>query len=473
MKKALGGIGSFLQTPAGVIVMTTILWHGVILGLKIPFNYFVSAGLFFLDFILAFYLFDRLIYFFSQFILPIQNPKDREQIYQRVKIFETGMRGPTLFVKNGRVITHEGEENKRGPGVIVLDTASAVVLRTDTEIKGAVGPGIKFTDGEEYIAENIGVDLRAQWQFIGPLTSDQPFLNPTPISNPKLYNDLEKRRQQTAGWTRDGFEVCPTISIRFSIRRPTKKTPTESGVTSQYGFDANAVRHAVTREVIELGRTDNKQSRMEWSKIPAHLVVNLWREYVRKFKLEELFTSRGESGLQRIEDMINMRVRQAKVVVLDDTGAPTERWQDSLEYKHLLMRGLEVMEVRIHNVLFEPALEENLVKQWSAEWMRVAKKDEELLTDKEALIETAARDAAIKRFARTVSQKYETAEETQRDSFTILQDLIGPLRESILIESRANNDIEIQLKKLNDIWKWLLINHRDANKKQDQDQEKG
>ena len=105
--------------------------------------------------------------------------------------------------------------------------------------------------------------------------------------------------------------------------------------------------------------------------------------------------------------------------------------------------------------------------------MRVAKKDEELLAEKEALIETAARDAAIKRFVRTVSQKYETAEETQRDTFTILQDLIGPLRESILIESRANNDIEIHLKKLNDIWKWLLINHRDANKKQDQDQEKG
>lgn len=473
MRKALGGIGSFLQTPAGVILTTTVIWHGVVWGLKIPFKYYISLGLLAFDFFLAFYLFDKLIYFFAQFILPIQNPKDREEIHARVKVFEAGMRGPTLFVKNGRVITHEGETSKRGPGVIVLDTASAVVLRTNTEIKGVAGPGIKFTKGNEFIAENIGVDLRAQWQFIGPLVSDQPFLNPLPFSNPKLYNDLEKRRQQTAGWTRDGFEVCPTISIKFSIKRPAKKTPTESGVTSEYGFDASAVRHAVTHEVIELGRTDNKQNRMEWHKIPAHLVVNLWREYVRKFKLEDLFTTKGESGLQRIEEMINMRVRQLKVVVLDDTGAKTDRWQDSLEYKHLMMRGLEIMEVRIHNVIFEPSMEENLVKQWSAEWMRVAKKEEELLAEKEALIETAARGMAVKRFARIVSQKYEKEGDATRDIFSILQDLIGPIRETILIESRVNNDVEHQLKKLNDIWKWLLISKIDNDKKHEQEQEKG
>lgn len=464
MRRLLSGLGSILQTPFGVILATAGIWHGILWGLDIPFNPIVSVVILIIDFFAAYYLLDRLIYFFAQFILPIQNPKDRREIYARVKIFESGQRGPTLFIKNGRVIEHEGEAGKRGPGVLALDTASAVVLRTDTQIKGAVGPGIKFTSGKEYVAGSV--DLRSQWQFIGPLASDQPFLNPVPISSPKVYNELQNRRQQTAGLTRDGFEVSPTISIKFSIKRPIQNKPTESGVISQYGFDPASVRNAITREVIELGTSDNKKTRMEWNKLPAHLVVNLWREYVRKFKLEELFTSEGVSGLQTIEDMINKRVRQADVVALDDTGTPTGEWVESLEFKQLQARGLEISQVRIHNLLFEPAMEENLTKQWSAEWMKTAKREEELLNDEEAVIETAARNEAIKNFARIVSANFDNPIAPPQDEYATLQNLIEPLRESLLVESGANSEMEIERKKLDDIWKWLLVNKLDASRHQ-------
>ena len=180
-------------------------------------------------------------------------------------ILKQASRGPAFFVKNGRVIKHEGEADKRGAGLIVLDTASALVLRTDTEIKDTVGPGIKFTKGNEYIAGSV--DLRAQWQVIGPLSTDQPSLNPLLISAPKDYDETQSR-QQTSGLTRDGFEISPTISIKFSIKRPAEKAPTESGVTSYYGFDADAVRNAITREVVQLGASENSKVRMEWNKSP-------------------------------------------------------------------------------------------------------------------------------------------------------------------------------------------------------------
>jgi len=319
MRKILGGIGAFLQTPSGVIVVTTIVWHAVLWVANIPFNTMISVILLVIDLAIAFFLLDRLVFFFSQFVLPIQNPRDRREIHSRVGNFGSGNRGPALFIKNGRVIMHEGEEDKRGPGVVVLDTASAAVLRTDTDIKDTIGPGIKFTKGAdkygkgtEYIAGSV--DLRSQWQFIGPLASDQPFLNPVPTPS----SEVQGRRQQTSGLTRDGFEVSPTISIKFRIKRPDEKRPTESGVTSQYGYDPNAVRNAITREVIHLGTSDNSKVRLEWNKLPTHLVVNLWREYIRKFKLADLFTSSGVSGLQTIEDMINKRVRQSDVMALDD-----------------------------------------------------------------------------------------------------------------------------------------------------------
>ena len=473
MRKIFTAIGAFLQAPVGVILSTNAAWYIVILAAGITYTYsyyyLVYIVLIAVDVLVASYLSDRLIYFFSQFVLPIQNPKYRQEIYWRVKNFETGKRGPALFIKNGRVIMHEGEADKHGPGVIVLDTASAAVLRTDTEIKDTVGPGVVFTksykhNGEyhnEYIAGSV--DLRAQWQFIGPLTTDQPFLNPVPISHPKGYNDIQSRRQQTSGLTRDGFEVSPTISIKFSIKRPAEKKPNESGVISQYGYDAEAVRNAITREVIHLGTSENSKVRMEWNKLPAHLVVNIWREYIRKFKLGDLFATSGVSGLQTIEEMINKRVKQSNVVALDDTGIPTGEWLESLEYKQLQSRGLEILEVRIHNIIFEPSMEEQTIQHWSTEWMNIAKKEENHLKEKEALIETASRDEASKSFARIASRQFGGKPTMpQQNPFKTLQLLIQPLKEFMLNESGANSDTEMQLRKLDEIWKWLLDNNPDG-----------
>lgn len=464
MRKIFGGIGAFLGTPAGVIFATTLVWHGILWAANIPFNIIVSVVLLVIDVAIAFFLQDRLVYFFSQFVLPIQNPKDRREIHTRVLGFGSGNRGPALFIKNGRVITHEGELDKRGAGVIVLDTASAAVLRTDTEITDTVGPGVKFTAADEYIAGSV--DLRSQWQFIGPLASDQPFLNPVPISSPKEYNEIQGRRQQTSGLTRDGFEVSPTISIKFRIKRPDEKRPTESGVTSQYGFDASSVRNAITREVIQLGTSDNSRVRMEWNRLPAHLVVNLWREYIRKFKLAELFTSSGVSGLQTIEDMINKRVRQSDVMGLDDAGVPTGEWVESIEYKQLDSRGLEIESVRIHNILFEPSIEEQTVQQWSAEWLNIARKEEGQLKIMETLIGNASRDEAGKRFARIASQQF-GAKPTmpQPNPFKTLQLLVQPLKEFVVSESSNNSNVETELRKLDEIWKWLLDNNPDGSQR--------
>jgi hypothetical protein len=467
MRKLFGAIGAFLQTPTGVILTTNAFWHIVLLAMGIPFKYIVSAVMLVLDVFIAITLRDQLIYFFSQFVLPIQNTKDRREISARVSNFETGRRGPALFVKNGRVIAHEGELDKQGPGVILLDTASALVLRTDTEIKDTVGPGIKFTKvyrhhneiQHEYIAGSV--DLRTQWQFIGPLASDQPFLASTP---PKSDKNLQVRSQQTSGLTRDGFELSPTISIKFGIKRPHDQMPSEGGVISQYGFDPIAVRNAITREVVMLNASEGKQqTRMEWNRLPAHLVVNLWREYIRKFKLSDLFTTNDISGLQTIENMINKRVGLPNVVALDDTGLPTGEWTESLEYRQLESRGLEITEVRIHNVLLDQAIESSMIESWSADWLNLAKKEEALLKETEALIETAAREEASKKFALIASEKIGNKPTMpQQTPFKTLQLLIEPLRDFIIKESSANNDMEKELRKLDEIWKWLLENNPDG-----------
>jgi len=473
MRKNFGGIGAFLQTPIGVVLSSNAAWFIVtfLAGIKYsyPYPYLVNIFLVGVDLFVASYLLDRLVYFFSQFILPIQNPKYRPEIYSRVKNFESGSRGPALFIKNGRVIMHEGEEDKHGPGVIVLDTASAAVLRTDTEIRDTIGPGVVFTKSykhnneirNEYIAGSV--DLRAQQQFIGPIPADPPFLKPILISSAAKDNDeIQDRRQQTIGATRDGFDISASISIKFRIKRPAEKKVSESGVKSQYGFDAESVRNAITREVIQLGASEDSQ-RMEWNQLPAHLVVNIWREYIRKFKLGDLFTASGINGLQTIENMLNKRVKQANVEGLDDTGAQNGEWTESLEFKQLQSRGLEILEVRIHNVLFEASIEDQTIQQWSTEWMKIAKLEENYLKDKETLIETASRDEGSKAFAKIVSKQFSgKATLPQPNPFKTLQLLILPLKEFILNESSANSDMEKELRKLDEIWKWVLDNSSDG-----------
>ncbi len=188
MRKLFGGIGSFLQTPIGVIIATNVVWQIVMWVMKIPtygiVYYIASALILGLDIFVAFTLRDQLIHFFSQFVLPIQNPKYRQDIFARVRDFESGHRGPALFVKNGRVIMHEGEADKRGPGLIVLDTASALVLRTDTEIKDTVGPGIKFT--------SEGMNISRAVLIFGRSGSSSVRLPPTSHSSTLCRSHLQK-----------------------------------------------------------------------------------------------------------------------------------------------------------------------------------------------------------------------------------------------------------------------------------------
>jgi hypothetical protein len=162
--------------------------------------------------------------------------------------------------------------------------------------------------------------------------------------------------------------------------------------------------------------------------------------------------------------MINRRVKRPLVVALDDTGVPEGgEALPSLEYEQLEARGLEIMDVRIHNVLFDPAIEEQTVKNWNAEWTKIAQREEEMLNEREKLIETAAHSEAVKNFARLASQKFDNPIVPPPDIFTTLQNLIEPLRETILIESRANNQMETEIKRLDEIWKWLLVNKMDAS----------
>ena len=121
-------------------------------------------------------------------------------------------------------------------------------------------------------------------------------------------------------------------------------------------------------------------------------------------------------------------------------------------------------------MLFDPTIEDQTIKNWNNEWTKIAKREEDLLNEREKLIETAAHNEAVKRFARLASLKFENPIAMPADVYSTLQFLIEPVKETLLIESRANNQMESDIKKLDEIWKWLLVSKLDKSMNREEDE---
>lgn len=224
--------------------------------------------------------------FFAQFVLPVRTFAERQKIFDRLLAYLSGFHGPAIFVRNGKQIKREGEEKKKGPGVLWLDAASAAVTRTATSFKQTIGPGVHFTQRGEFIASTV--DLHVQRHGIGPRENEEPFASKKEDQSEDEFNQIQKRRLEVSAWTRDGIEVIPNINVVFKIDATPVTTEEDEG--SRFGFDKESVRKAVTGEGINPeAPSETPRHRVAWNHIPALIAADLWREYLSKFTLAELF----------------------------------------------------------------------------------------------------------------------------------------------------------------------------------------
>lgn len=233
--------------------------------------------------------------FFSQFVLPVRTFEDRQKVFNRLLTDLFGGHGPALFIENGEIKEHSGERLEKGPGVVWLDSASAAVTRTAVKIKQTLGPGVHFIESGEYIAGTV--DLHIQNQTLGPKETDDSFVE----ENNDGYNQALERRKMVSALTRDGIEVIPTISISFQVDTG---FPKEGEPGSRFGFrtgitrkakeneekDKEAIRRAILGEGVNPNViSETTRHRVAWNELPASLAVDVWREYVSKFTLDDLF----------------------------------------------------------------------------------------------------------------------------------------------------------------------------------------
>jgi hypothetical protein len=348
--------------------------------------------------------------FFAQFVLPVRTVGDRFEVVSRVLSILTVGHGPAIFIRNGEKVETPGESQRAGAGVLLLDTASAAVLYKDAGFTRAVGPGLYFTERDEKIADTV--DLHMQERRIGPLWEDKD-----PEEFPDASEDEKKawteRRLQTRALTRDGVEVVPTISAIFRI----KGKPNRSG--NPFGFDADSVWRAVAYQAIYPDAPfDAASHQVEWDWLPVQIAADLWREYLRKYTLNQLFeftSSRSEeltnntfeqkTVFERIVQEVNNRMKESLVNEFDEFGNKTGKQYTSREHMLLLERGLQIEKVAITNLRFKKdPVENRLLDRWKNTWLERAKEQQRHIEEIQQLVQEQGRMDAQREFTTMVSR---------------------------------------------------------------------
>jgi hypothetical protein len=228
----------------------------------------------------------------AQFCLPVKTLPNRLRLAGRLWLHAWGAHGPVVFVQNGRRVERRGEDNQAGPGLLWVDTASTVVTRKEAGPRRVLDPGIHFTERREHIEQTFS--LHTQECTIGPGQDDPIFKKPADGAGEEeraRFEAAQVLRRAVSGLTRDGNEVIPEIRVTFRLHGQ-PAAPGQPG--SRFGFSSDAVERASRSEGMNVDPVTARRVQVAWNQLPGLIAVDLWREYLAKFTLDDLFTARFE-----------------------------------------------------------------------------------------------------------------------------------------------------------------------------------
>jgi hypothetical protein len=293
------------------------------------------------DLVLYLVLVQLWLFFYAQFALPVQGIRQRLGIYRRLILHQRAMRGPAVFIRDGRVLEGRAERKRPGPGVVWVDSASAAVLRSEAGRDTIIGPGVHFTQSRERIAAVFS--LHTQTSTLGPTPDDDLFAElPEGESDDSRtrHEERQAKRAAVSARTRDGNEVIPQIRVVFRLDAE-PAPPTAPG--SRFGFSAEAVQRAALGEGMSATTAGESGAMVAWNELPGLIAADLWREFLGKFTLSELFSAE----FPRLPEIL--QPQQAPNPVLQRVRArPGNNWparmlrqlNDRIE-KGLANRGIE------------------------------------------------------------------------------------------------------------------------------------
>lgn len=419
---------------------------------RVPGGFVAGFGQLFLTSIICVLGLFFWLFFFSQFVLPVRTLEDRWRIYRRLLLYIQGGHGPAIFIENGKIRQRKGEIKKEGPGVVILDSASAAVLRKEDHFNRAIGPGITFTESKEYLeGDKAVVDLRIQKGRIGPFLSADSS-NGLSDDQPARLEVQQRQRMETRALTRDNIEIVPKIEVHFKI----DANPGEGG--SQYGYRPSSVEKAILRRNVDASLPEDTPDRLnDWRWLPPRLAADVWKETVSRFRLDELFHSRASqpTALQTIHEVIHQRLTQPMVDELDMFGKPTGQKVPSQEYQMLQERGIRVLKVEIRDLEIPEEVEKDLIKRWQTSWLSQAKKEKEMIEIQRQYISRESQEQAVRSFFNeAVSPLAETCTGQVFSVKRVFHYLMRSIRNSLERNPQAQTKLQQEIEQLNQLVEW-------------------
>ena len=318
--------------------------------------------------ILSFFIF---LFFFSIFIIPFKEIKDLLPIFLRVLLFMTGKHGSISHVNNGVKTEWHMASLKKNPGLILLDSSSAAMISLSTRYHHAVGPGLVFTKNNEVLADTVALQL--QRQIIGPLEDENPYSGKQKYEKPDSYISRSQRASETKATTRDGIEIIATFSLTFKI-----KSKSGEG-DSPFGYNPLSVERAILGQPIEINSDSQNGSFKSWMALSGILAVDIWRELIHKYKLNELFQVNGSHLDYCLENLL-ARLTQQKYEEIDEYGRKTGKYAISNEYQLLEDRGIDFSDIQLKKISLPPEIEDGLIDQWESSWLRTLNNEQTTIT---------------------------------------------------------------------------------------------
>jgi regulator of protease activity HflC (stomatin/prohibitin superfamily) len=340
----------------------------------------------------------------AQFVLPVRHTRERVDAVRHLLNYTLGSRGPVISVQNGRMVEAK-KDDRKSPGVLLLDHTSGAVLRTETAFFPPLGPGLHFTTPDQRLGETL--DLRRQRRELKGI--------------PPQTGEADLEANPTLALTKEGIPIAADLSVTFMLDPGHTSAPREGRHPDipPYEFNQQAAERAI------LGHAYDAEKDMPWTELPIRLVVDLWRETVKEHSLENLFIVEDDtqSPISSLRSAIFIRLTSPMTTILEEDGGM--RRENSREYHLLTARGIRVLDVELTNLYLPDEVQRERTQHWCDAWSTEA---QSALTEVERLQDEARTEGiqeASERLLQELTAGLRTAlrqEENpgMRDTLTIL-----------------------------------------------------
>ena len=284
----------------------------------------------------------------AQFVLPVRTWKERRAAVGRLLLYLAGAHGPVVFIQHGQEVAGRRDRERSGPGVLLIDTCSAAVLRTATRFTRAVGPGIVFLEPGERVAEAI--DVRRQ---VRRLPARLPDAVAAPATGPS-----------SQALTRDGVPVSADLAVTFMLDPGHNLPPREGQSPNLPPFEI----HPPSAERAVYGHAYGEHDDSPWTELPLRLVVDLWREEVKRYRLEDLLGSREQAVPALAGIRATLLARLTPTTPRPKESVAVSKLPVGRELQVLQSRGIRVMDITISNLLLPESVQRERLDDWLADW---------------------------------------------------------------------------------------------------------